>query len=56
MVYLKIIGFFLPSFHLSVAALLFRRAAKKLSDFSFLNWFLHVFRSYFAMFSQMLSV
>jgi len=40
----------------SRCAVLFRRAAKKLSDFLFLNWFLHVFRFYFPMFSQMLSV
>ena len=36
---------------------LFRHAVKKLSDFFFLNWFLHcVFGLHFLVFSQMFSV
>ena len=62
MIYLKIIGLFWCLFDVQLSfflrcAVLFCHAAKKLSDFFFLNWFLHcVFRLHFLVFSQMFSV
>ena len=43
--WLVFVMFMMYNFHLSLVALYnyFRRAAKKLSEFLLLNWFLHVF-------------
>ena len=61
-IYLKIIGLFSSSFWCTTFIFLalcciICHMAKKLSDFFFLNWFLHcVFRLHCLVFSQMLSV